>query len=71
MLIDEKEGIILKHQYYYHYWGGKEGDLKYLAKITFERMVFEMMKSVEDITLRKMDYEYRLILKIIPKEVNK
>jgi len=67
MLIDEKEGIVLKHQYHFNNWGYCNGDdLKYMATITFERMVYEMMKSVKEIELRKMDYEYRLTLKIKP-----
>jgi len=61
--IDDDDGLVLNHGYYYIYENQR---FEITLKNVFDRMVYEMNKSVENFSLKKKDYKIRLSLEIIP-----
>jgi len=66
--VNDKEGLMLNHEYSYIYENQR---FEITLKDVFNRMVYEMNKSVEHFSLRKENYKFKLCLKIIPQNLRK
>ena len=66
--INDKEGLILNHEYSYVCENQR---FEITLKDVFNRMVYEMNKSVEHFSLRKENYKFKLYLEIIPQNLKK
>ena len=64
--IDDDDGLALNHTYTYIY-GHQRFEIT--LKNVFDRMVYEINKSVEHFSFEKKDYKIKLNLEIIPRGV--